>query len=79
MSDGSRLQQGGTHDGMSVGQPAPPLPADPADAQPHRGLRPGPHAVLCNGRHSHLRLIQSGAGSGSGGGCLQGAQLDRFL
>lgn len=60
-------RQRGEHDGVSVGQPAAPLPADAAAGRPHPGLRAGPHAVLCDGRHPHLRLVQPGLRSGPGG------------
>lgn len=67
--------QGGEHDCVSVGQPASPVPADAAARGPHFGLRARPHPLLGDGRHPDLRLIQSGLGSGSGGGRRhQGAQ-----
>ncbi|KAE8283904.1 Sorting nexin-11 [Larimichthys crocea] len=51
----------------------------PAAGRTHRGLRAGPHAVHRDGRHTHLRLVQSGLRSGAGGRLHQGAESDCFV
>lgn len=71
--------QSRAHDSVPVRQPAPPLPADAAPRGSHPGLRAGPHPLHRDGRHPHLRLVQSGFSSGSGGRTHQGVQLGRVV